>query len=155
MSTRDSTVCFFKDLRKTLEAVSDEDAGILMKALFAEADGDEPEFHGSKIAEVLFTMAADQMHRLDDFRRDKAEAGRLGGIRSGQARSKTKQNEANVKQNEANTKQNEPPYPSPYPSPVYIGRNPKVQKAFGFSTERTNINYNDLIKDRLWKEGAE
>jgi len=147
----ETTVCFFKDIRKTLDAIPDRDAGILMKALFAEADGDVPELKDSQLANALFPMLADQMHRLDEFRKGKAEAGRIGGIKSGQVRSKR---EANVKQNEANTKQNEPPYPSPYPSPVYIGRSKKVQNAFGFSTERTDdVNYDELAKQNYWREG--
>lgn|GEM_PF-4076589 len=150
MSKTETTICFFKDLRKTLDAISDEDAGILMKALFAVADGDEPEFHGSKIAQVLFTMAADQTNRLNEYRRVKAESGRMGGIKSGQVRSK---NEANVKQNEANVKQNEPPYPSPYPSPVYIGRSNKIQERYGFSTERKDVDYNELA--RMIREAEE
>lgn len=148
-SRRDSTVLFFKDLYKTLKAIPKEDAGILMTALFAEANGEKPDFCGSAIAAGLFPMASDQMDRLDAFRKDKADAGRLGGIRSGEKRSKTKQSEAN-------TKQSEPPYPSPFPSPVYIGRNPKVQKAFGFSTERTDGDYDEIARRlREEREAAE
>lgn len=150
MRNPETTVCFFKDIRKTLDAIPDRDAGILMKALFADADGDVPDLKDSQLANALFPMLADQMRRLDEFRKGKAEAGRIGGIKSGQVRSKR---EANVKQNEANVKQNEPPYPSPYPSPVYIGRSKKVQSAYGFSTERPNVDYDELAKQNHWREG--
>lgn len=34
-------------------------------------------------------------------------------------------------------------------------RNPKIQSAHGFSTERTNVNYNDLVMKRWREEQAE
>lgn len=147
--TRETTVLFFKDLYRTLQAIPDADAGILMRALFAVANGEAPDLSGSVIAAGIFPIAADQMKRLEEYRQTKANAGRAGGISSGQTRSKTKQNEANAKQTE-------PPYPSPYPSPVYIGRNPKVQKAFGFSTERQDVNYDEIARRlREEREAAE
>ena len=139
----DSTVCFFKDLYKTLTAISKEDAGILMTALFAEANGEEPDFCGSVIATALFPMASDQMRRLEEFRRKKAN------------RSKTEQNGANG----SKTEQTVAPYPYPYPNPnIYTGvqRNAKVQKAMGFSTERTDVDYNEIARRmREEREAAE
>lgn len=32
-------------------------------------------------------------------------------------------------------------------------RNQKIQAAFGFSTERKNVNYNELAMQRAWQEG--
>ena len=49
----ETTVCFFRDLFKTLDAIPDEDAGILMKALFAHANGLEPDLKDSVIAKAL------------------------------------------------------------------------------------------------------
>lgn len=160
MSNVESTVCFFKDLYKTLSAIPPKDAGILMTALFAEANGEEPDLKGSKLAEALYSMAADQMRRLEGYRKTKSEAGRKGGVNSGQTRSKSKQNEADVKQTEANAKQNEPPYPFPYPSSKKdierkIDRNQKIQKAYGFGTERKNVNYNEIARQNYWKDGTE
>lgn len=160
MTNIESTVCFFRDLHKTLQAISNEDAGILMKALFAHANGEEPVLDGSVIAKALYIGIADQVDRLDAFRKSKKDAGRLGGIMSGQTRSKMKQNEANVKQTEAkwsNAEQNEPPYPNPYPD-IYKGiqRNPKVQRSMGFSTERTDVDYNEIARRmREEREAAE
>ena len=126
----ESTVCFFKELYKTLASIPDADAGILMRALFADANGEIPDFKGSTLAEALFTMAADQMHRLEQFRRKKAN------------RSKTEQNGAK----ESKTEQNGAPYPFPSPSPVYRERPKKIQNSFGFSTERKNVDYNEIEK---------
>lgn len=140
----ESTVCFFRDLFKTLDAIPDEDAGILMKAVFAHANGQEPDFKDSSLAKALYIGIADQVDRLDQFRKAKQDAGRRGGIASGQTRSKTKQNEAK----RSNAKQSEPPYPYPNPYPN-ISRNPKIQKAYGFSTERKDVNYNDIVRERM------
>lgn len=132
----DSTVCFFKDLYKTLTAISKEDAGILMTALFAEANGEEPDFCGSVIATALFPMASDQMRRLEDFRRKKAN------------RSKTEQNGANGSKTEQTV--------APYPYPNNIQRNPKIQRSMGFSTERTDVDYNEIARRmREEREAAE
>lgn len=128
MIERESTVLFFKDLYKTLAVLTDEDAGILMKALFAHANGCEPEgLDKSPIASALYIGAADQMDRLEIYRSAKAESGRVGG-------SKRKQTEANgskVKQTEANgskPERTEPPSPSPYPYP-YPNPSPYHKKA--------------------------
>lgn len=131
----ESTVCFFKDLYKTLKNIPKEDAGILMTALFAEANGETPDFCGSALASALFPMASDQMLRLEAYRKKKANRNKLE--QTGANGSKTEQTVA--------------PYPSPYPSPVYIGRNKKVQNAFGFSTERTDVDYNELAKQNQWR----
>jgi len=32
-------------------------------------------------------------------------------------------------------------------------RNPKIQKAYGFSTERQDVDYNKLAWQKMWKEG--
>lgn len=153
--TIESTVCFFRDLFKTLDAIPDADAGILMKAVFAHANGQEPDFKDSALAKALYIGIADQVDRLDQFRKTKQDAGRRGGIASGQTRSKTKQNEAE----RSNAKQNEPPYPYPNPYPdIYKGiqRNAKVQRSMGFSTERTDVDYNEIARRmREEREAAE
>lgn len=139
-SNIESTVCFFKDLYKTLTAISKEDAGILMTALFAEANGEEPDFCGSVIASALYPMASDQMRRLEEFRRKKAN------------RSKTEQKVAN----ESKTEQTVAPYPYPNPYPNNIQRNPKIQRSMGFSTERTDVDYNEIARRmREEREAAE
>ena len=163
----ETTVCFFKDLYKTLAAISTLDAGILMRALFAEANGVKPDFEGSQLAEALFTMAADQMHRLESFRRKKATKSKTE--QTGANGSKEEQNGANgskEEQNGANGSKTEQtgakrskreqtgaPYPYPYPyKEKYIKRksgvqrNPKIQARYGFGTERQDVDYNEIAK---------
>ena len=121
MSNIESTVCFFKDLYKVLAVIPPEDAGLLMRALFADANGIEPDFGGSEVAKGLFIMAADQMHRLEDFRRSKT-------------RSKTEQTAAN----ESKTPHSSTPYPYPYP-------NPNNNKPKRLDFEQRNTNYNEIL----------
>ena len=118
MIERESTVLFFKDLYKTLAVISDEDAGILMKALFAHANDMDPEgLDESPIATALYIGIADQLDRLAMYRSMKADAGRAGGQKS--KPKQTEAEESKPKQTEAEVKQTEPPYPypSPYPTP--------------------------------------
>ena len=153
----ETTVCFFKDLYKTLAAISTLDAGILMRALFAEANGIKPDFEGSQLAEALFTMASDQMHRLESFRRKKATKSKTE--QTGANGSKEEQNGANGSKreqtgaDESGQEQTGAPYPYPYPyKEKYIKRksgvqrNPKIQSRYGFGTERQDVDYNEIAK---------
>ena len=153
----ETTVCFFKDLYKTLAAISTLDAGILMRALFAEANGIKPDFEGSQLAEALFTMASDQMHRLESFRRKKATKSKTE--QTGANGSKEEQNGANGSKteqtgaDESGQEQTGAPYPYPYPyKEKYIKRksdvqrNPKIQARYGFGTERQDVDYNEIAK---------
>lgn len=142
MTNIETTVCFFRDLFKTLDAIPDEDAGILMKALFAHANGLEPDLKDSVIAKALYIGLADQVDRLDNFRKSKT-------------RSKKEQNGANGSKSPHSATPY--PYPNPYPN-IYTGvqRNAKVQKAMGFSTERTDTDYNEIARRmREEREAAE
>lgn len=134
MTNIESTVCFFRDLFKTLDAIPDADAGILMRALFAHANGLEPDLKDSVIAKALYIGIADQVDRLDAFRKSKT-------------RSKKEQSGANG----SKTPQTATPYPYPNPYPdIYNGvqRNPKIQAAYGFSTERKDVDYDRAFRER-------
>lgn len=66
------TVAFFKNLRQTLEALSDEDAGALMKALFAFDDGETPDLsEKSASVKALFPLVSDTLDRLTKKRMNK------------------------------------------------------------------------------------
>lgn len=106
------------------DQLSDEDAGKVFKALMHKyGAGEEPEEGAmSAFASFAFSVLSKQIDRSSKKYKAKAEAGKAGGEKSGEVRSKreaeAKQNEANVKQNEANVKQNELPNPNPSPSPI-------------------------------------
>ena len=71
MNTLD-TIAFFKTLRETLDSMSDEDAGALMKALFAHDDGDEMDLSGkSVVVKVVFPIVAEATDRLSKKRQNK------------------------------------------------------------------------------------
>ena len=145
---REATVLFFKDLYKTLKALPPKDAGILMTALFAVANYDSPDLKGSKLAEAVFPIAVDQMNRLEEYRSKQAAK-----------RNKKEQSGTNTEQKRTNAEQNGSPYPYPSPYPdIYKGvqRNPKIQKSMGFSTERTDVDYNEIAaRLRAEREAAE
>ena len=103
---RDTTVMFFRDLYKALQRISDEDAGVLMKAVFAMVNDLDPDEHldRSPIASAMFPLVADQIERLEEYRNEQAEK-----------RNKVQQSATNEEQTGTNTEQSTSP--SPYPSP--------------------------------------
>lgn len=108
------------------DQLSDEDAGKVFKALMHKyGAGEEPEEGAmSAFASFAFSVLSKQIDRSSKKYKAKADAGRAGGEKSGEVRSKreaeTKQNEANTKQNESEVKQNELPNPNPNPNPIPI-----------------------------------
>ena len=59
------TVAFFKNVRGTLESLSDEDAGALMKALFAHDDGEEMDLsQKSVVVRAIYPLVAEATDRL-------------------------------------------------------------------------------------------
>ena len=149
------TVAFFKTLRETLESLNDKDAGRLMKCLFAYDDGEDPDMaKASPVVKAIFPLVAEPLDRLTKMRMNK--------VRPQTNRKRT----ANEPQTDSNADQtdrigdyhnhnhnhilNHPSYEG------NIGRNPKVQKAFGFSTERQDVNYDEIARRlREEREAAE
>lgn len=135
------------DSMEAIKDLPDRDAGALIKALIKHTDGEEPEKLPS-MAKALYPLIRGQVERMADIRDKRAEAGRRGG-------------KANAKQNgsktEANAKQNGSPVPVPVPlerdtERSRVQRSKKVQNAFGFSTERPDVNYDEIIARRLREE---
>lgn len=146
MSNRESTVLLFKDLYKTLSKISNEDAGILMKAIFAHVNGEAPDLGDSVVAGAIYPIIEDQVDRMEEYRSKQAAK-----------RNKREQNGTRTEQKGTNAEQNGSPYPNPYPNPypdIYTGvqRNPRIQKAMGFSTERQDVNYDEIIARRMREE---
>lgn len=135
------------DSMEAIKDLPDRDAGALIKALIKHTDGEDPEKLPS-MAKALYPLIRGQVERMADIRGKRAEAGRRGG-------------KANAKQNgsktEANAKQNGSPVPVPVPlerdtERSGVQRSKKVQNAFGFSTERPDVNYDEIIARRLREE---
>lgn len=76
MNTLD-TISFFKTLRETIDSMSDEDAGALMKALFAHDDGEEVDLSGkSVVVRVVYPFVSETTDKLKESRLKKSAAGR-------------------------------------------------------------------------------
>jgi hypothetical protein len=73
----------FNDYRETFEELTDEDAGSLIKAIFAYSDGENVELKGVlKIAFIPIKQQLDRnMEKWKDEIEKRREAGRLGGLK--------------------------------------------------------------------------
>lgn len=98
----------YSDLLATVSKLTDQKAGKLFKTILEYVNDQNPELD-DLLLQVAFEPIKQQLKRdLKDWEHKKekrSEAGRVGGLKSGEARSKTKQNEAKrstMKQNEAN-----------------------------------------------------
>lgn len=138
-------------LAESLESIvrlSDEDAGSLVKAL---ATGDTENL--SEIASIIFPLIKGQVERMADMREKRSAAGRIGGSKTKQIRSKS---EANVKQIEA-------PVPVPEPVPNLnqnkVGRfvPPTVDEVRAYAQEKgLKINadrFVDFYSSKGWMVG--
>ena len=88
------------DWENQLELLSDEEAGKLFRHLLAYVNDKSPEFESSeRILKMAFEPIRLQLKRdLDKYqevKKKRSEAGRNGGLKSGEARSKNNQNEPN------------------------------------------------------------
>lgn len=78
------TIAFFKNIRPTLEAMSDEDAGILIKALFAHNAGYDPDLsRASDITKAVYPLIEESMDRLNNLREAKSRAGKADREQNG------------------------------------------------------------------------
>lgn len=115
---RESTVLFFKDLYKTLKVLPDEEAGVLMRALFAVANKEDPVLPKGSMAAAVYPLALDQMERLEEYRNKQAQkriSRNQTESKEEQTRNKTEQTGNKTEQNGTNEEQNGSPYPCPYP----------------------------------------
>jgi hypothetical protein len=110
MASGKKSFLLYCDLIHTVEKMPNEKAGELLKHILRYVNDQNPTTN-DLIIELTFEPIKQQLKRdLDKWEEQikpkRSEAGRLGGLKSGEARrSKSKQNEANasnVKQNEAN-----------------------------------------------------
>lgn len=75
-----NTIAFFKTIRQTLDEMTDEEAGALMKALFAHSDGEEVDLSGTPSAvRAVYPLLVDATDRLNSIREKKSKAGSIHG----------------------------------------------------------------------------
>jgi tRNA U34 5-carboxymethylaminomethyl modifying enzyme MnmG/GidA len=106
MAENKKSFVLYCDLIHTIEKLPDDKAGLLFKHLFRYVNDQNP-ITDDLIVEIAFEPIKHQLKRdlsKWDNKIDKlTEQGRLGGIKSGEARAlKKKQKEANASKNEAN-----------------------------------------------------
>jgi hypothetical protein len=109
MATDKKSFVLYADLLATVSKLPDDKAGQLFKHILAYVNDQNPETDDI-LLQIAFEPIKQQLKRdlikWEDKREVRAELGRIGGVKSGEARrSKMKQNEAkasNSKQNEAN-----------------------------------------------------
>lgn len=122
--------------------MDDEQAGKIVKALLLR----EPPKDLDDAAALVYPFIKGQVERLEDLHEKKSRAGALGG----RPKANGKQSESKTK---ADEKQSESPYHTiPNHTIPSIARSARVQKAFGFSTERQDVDYNEIAKQNYWKE---
>lgn len=142
-------------LGESLEAMKDmpdKDAGALIKALIRHLDGEEPE-KLPLMAKSLYPLIRGQVDRINALNKKNRENGKKGG------RPKKTQTEPNENPNVTQMKPNANPDNDNDNDieKIYkkerIRRNPKVQAAMGFSTERQDVDYNKIAWEKMWEEG--
>ena len=89
-----NTIAFFKTIRQTLDEMTDEEAGALMKALFAHSDGEEVDLSGTPSAvRAVYPLLVDATDRLNSIREKKSKAGSIHGTNREQTRNTNGTNE--------------------------------------------------------------
>ena len=107
MADGKNTIVIYKDWKNIFEKLTDEEAGRLIKHLFRFVNDENPE--SDRLIELVFepiklTLKRDLKH-WETVIEKRREAGKKGGIASGETRKQNEANEANaliVKQNQAN-----------------------------------------------------
>jgi hypothetical protein len=109
MAEDKKSIVLYTDMIHTFEAITDEEAGLLIKHIFRYVNDTNPE-PPNRIIQIMFEPIKQQLKRdlvkWERIRKTRTEIGRLGGLKSGESRklklndveanaTKTKQNEAN------------------------------------------------------------
>lgn len=155
------SIILMTETLKSFDAMSDADAGAILKALLRHAIGQEENLSDSPVVQAVYPLIEQQVDRMSAIREKRAAAGRIGGevcLKQNEANvSKTKQTEANGEQTETN--------PAPIPIPIpnkekgiltdteRESADPEVQRAFQeFNAMRTKIKkpLTDAAKKRAW-----
>lgn len=124
-----------------IASMSDEQAGKIVKALLRR----EAPQGLSEGAALVYPFIKGQVERLEELHEKKSRAGAMGG----RPKANGKQTESKEK---ADGKQTESPYHTIPNHTKNISRNARIQKAFGFSTERQDVDYDEIIARRMREE---
>ena len=138
----------YHDIRGPVEMLTDEERGKLFSAILNYSEyGELPRFTGA--LQMAFAFIRTDLDRdsekWEDKRQKRAEAGRIGGIKSGEVRRQHEANASETKQNQANEAV---PVPVPAPVPVIEDKEgkpprtrsvpPTVEEVADYCLERGN-----------------
>lgn len=109
MADGKNSIIVYRDWKKIFDELSDEEAGKLIKHFWAYVNDENP-ILDDKYLKMAFLPIKSALQRdlkhWESVKERRSESGRIGGLKSGESRSKSKQNEAN-EANASSTKQNE------------------------------------------------
>jgi|GEM_PF-2760050 len=109
MAENKKSFVMYADMISTFKELTNEEAGILLKHLLAYVNDEDPTLE-DRMLRLLFEPIKAQLKRdlkkYEVIKKRRSEAGRQGGLASGETRSKDNQNEAN-EANASDSKQNE------------------------------------------------
>jgi len=140
---RKQSFVLYHDIREPLELLTDEERGRLLSAILNYSEfGELPDFTGAlQMAFVFVRKALDRDAAKWSEKRDKrAEAGRIGGLKSGEARRRQMANEADgsfPEQRQA-TEAVPAPVPVPVPAPVPV---PVLNEGEGAASPPTRARF--------------
>ena len=138
-------IVLLEESTEVIEKLPDKDAGALIKAIIKGDGTGLP-----KMASIVFPIIMGQVERMRAISEKNRENGKKGG------RPKKNPEETQTKPtenpNETQTKANPKPQYQ-YHTNTNIIRNPKIQQRYGFSTERTNVDYNEIARKLREAEG--
>lgn len=105
---KQNTLVLFPDIISVTQKFTDEQFGILMRAVFSYRFYGEVYSGDDTAVDVAFQIVSNQVDRYEEYRATMANNAK---------RSKEEQNPAEGEQNPAEGEQKHPPYPNPYPNP--------------------------------------
>lgn len=139
-----------EDAWPLIDELEPEEKVELLDALAAAYRG-QPAPEMSRIVTVVYKKILADNDRFNAERQDLSEIRRAAGKKGAEARWQNMANIANDGKNgEIRKDKNRKDI---YNTPFAIQRNPKVQAAMGFSTERQDVDYNKIAWEKMWEEG--
>ena len=132
-------IVLLEESTEVIEKLPDKDAGALIKAIIKGNGEGLP-----KMAAIVFPIIMGQVERMRALSDKNRENGKKGG------RPKQNPNETQIKPNEnpneTQIKPTQKPQHQYHTNTNIYTRNPKIQRAYGFSTERTDVDYNEIAR---------
>lgn len=136
-----------KENRVSIDRMTDEDAGILLKAIMAHADGEKVECESlPNSVQILLPLIANQIDRADAAYQEtverRKEAGRKGGLAK----------QSNAKQSQAKLNNSKHSVPVPVPDSVPVSPIGDKRKSSSGSKEKFIPPFNSEAFQEAWDD---